>query len=137
MKSVVFCPISPVLCQTRYLMPKPEDGWSSGSSWTRTDHAVWLRFHTFIIFFSGSLYSIQERGYGPISPPFIANPKAPSFPAAELPGQTVLLNYCIFFGRVPDLSWHGLRIERGSCCKQRKLSDIHPSHTPFLCSLHH
>lgn len=46
--------------------------------------------------FSCSLCSIQERGYQPISPPFIANPKAPSFPAAQLPGQTVLLNYCIF-----------------------------------------
>ena len=30
------------------------------------------------------------------SPPFIANPKAHSLPAAKLPGQTVLLNYCIF-----------------------------------------
>lgn len=33
---------------------------------------------------------------------------------------------------MPDLSWHGLRIEKGSCCKQRKLRDILPSHTPSL-----
>lgn len=81
--------------------------------------------------FSCSLCSIQEGGYQPISPPFIANPQAPSFPATQLPGQTVLLNYCIFL--VQSLIYLGMRCalkeapvaaEEAGCSRS--------SHAPFL-----
>lgn len=95
---------------------------SSGSSWTTTDHAGWLWLQTFIISSLAPSVQYRREATSQFFPPFTANPKAPSFPAAKLPGQTVLLNYCIFFGRVPGLPWHTFRIERSSCCKQRKLA---------------
>lgn len=105
--------------------------WIPGTSWTRIDHALWLWFQTFIIFSLAPFARERERGYQPISPPFIANPKAPSFPATQLPGQTVLLNYCIFL--VQCLIYLGMRCALKEAPVAAEEADCsRSSHAPFL-----